>query len=239
MAQTSSFYELAALLLPILMLSGYVTQRLPKPSPITNPEGRDTALRAVVIAAFVLFPVLAELSALTTVAVGQPVPSFASWLVGLAVAFGLWSVALAWGWPWIRRTWAFGGNGNKALHVVSLLLLIASTGSLLRSGANAQDEGRRLREAVEALGEPRPLELTIATSEHELTRLDARERYLDARREEKQIGSAAYLIAKRDIQRKRDKASGDIAVAKVEADTRRRKFEGARLLEIVLEELGP
>lgn len=63
MPQTSSFFELAALLIPVLMLSGFITQQLERPEAREEVEapGRTAFKRLMIVALFGLLPAFAEL----------------------------------------------------------------------------------------------------------------------------------------------------------------------------------
>jgi hypothetical protein len=140
--QISSFFELAALLIPVLMLSGYVTQRLRRTPPlweavITKTAGRKLVADVLVVVLFGFFPVQAEVTALSVTMSGGRASDYQTWLVALAVAFGTWSLAIALVWPWFRSSW----NTGRPVRVVGTLTIVALiylTGSTLHNGVSNQ-----------------------------------------------------------------------------------------------------
>ena len=143
MPQISSFFELAALLIPILLLSGYATQHVKPPGALQLSVLRGTALRElaitfVIVVLFGIFPAFAELVALTATMNGGRAGNFETWVVASAVALGMWSVAGAIVWPWVRHLWT-ASRGIRALVCVTATAALLMTGYGLRTGvANQQ-----------------------------------------------------------------------------------------------------
>jgi hypothetical protein len=142
MPQISSFFELAALLIPVLMLSGYATQRMGQPLPLFQSVLQGTAMRDMVIqlAIIVVFgalPVLAEVIALSATMNGGEASRGETCVVAGALAIGMWSLAGAIVWPWLK----IGRNSSRSLKLVhgigALFLLVVTFGALLR-GVDAQ-----------------------------------------------------------------------------------------------------
>jgi hypothetical protein len=141
MPQVSSFFELAALLIPVLMLSGYATQRL-RPTPLfqsvlRGTETPDLVAAAIIVVVFGVFPALAEGTALSATMAGGEASEFDTWLVGLALALGTWWVAGSIVWPWLSQWWRFA-RPMKAILMALFAGLFVSTGYLLRSGVELQ-----------------------------------------------------------------------------------------------------
>jgi hypothetical protein len=69
---------------------------------VASHPGRRLSLNLVVVTVFGFFPAMAEIVALNAVMAGGEVSRVETWTVALAVAFGTWSLAVIWMWPWLR-----------------------------------------------------------------------------------------------------------------------------------------
>jgi hypothetical protein len=143
MPQTSSFFELAALLVPVLMLSGYVTARLKSPKiPELAAWGRHRMSGVFtwlgVILMFGLLPMAAEVLALSAVMSGGDARTVETWIVAITLAFGVLSLAVALVWPWIRIAWLATRRPGKVASVLAGVVIVIGFGYTLKTGVDIQ-----------------------------------------------------------------------------------------------------
>jgi hypothetical protein len=82
---------------------------------VASHPGRRLSLNLVVVTVFGLFPAMAEIVALNAVMAGGEVSRVETWTVALAVAFGTWSLAVIWMWPWLR----FRGRSARGIAMAA------------------------------------------------------------------------------------------------------------------------
>lgn len=179
MPQTTSFFGLAALLIPVLLFTGYATDQLRSPRPLyesilRRSEGRDIALQLAVVVLFGLVPAAAELTALNAVMNGGQAGAGDTWFVAAALAFGMWSVVAAITWPWLRVSWK-ASRAVRIVFSVGALGCLLSSVELLRSGVDLQQSTAKLKRTVdihEAI--PQPYETLVEKTEVQEARLRLR-----------------------------------------------------------------
>jgi hypothetical protein len=179
--QTSSFFELAALLIPVLLLSGYVTQRL-RPTPnfesvVRGTETRDSVIRVAIVALFGLLPIMAEVTALSATMSGGATSTFRTWLVAAAVVVGIMSVAGTIVWPWFRQTWNVASRTTRVVLAVCLTGLLIQGANVLRSGVELQRYAARKAELF-APGNLLAPETAVSAWNRNIARSEVEERLL-------------------------------------------------------------
>ena len=231
MPQTSSFFELAALLIPVLLLSGVATSRL-KPEVILHPQKGDFLRFTAVLVGFLFIPMTGEAIALSAVmGGGLGVSRFETWVVAATVAFGIVAVSTSLIWPWVRRVWIFSGPRARVAFVVMNLLLVGFLGRLLATGVDLQ-RTLAVNTKLEAVVQNRESEEQV----HNLLmdQIAARESLLDARLRVGDITKKHYLRESEKLMRQRSKA----IVSRTTTVTTQQQDDLERLLTELLDQTG-
>src|SRR4051794_5049237 len=96
-----TFFDTAAVLIPVLLLGGAIANRLAPAK--DRPRGRGVPW-ILGVAAFFFLPAIAEVYAIEAALTDDP-SALQGWVVVIAVAFGTWALAAAISWPWLERMW--------------------------------------------------------------------------------------------------------------------------------------
>jgi hypothetical protein len=214
MADGTSFYELAALLNPVLALTGFVTGRLPKPQPAEVLAGGSLRGAAVWVV-FGMLPAAAEMLALSAALTGRTT-TFGLILIVAAVVIGTWSFALAAVWPWFGPFWRSGTALGRAVWVIVSVGLLLATGQLIvgavesQANAEAQEDLQRLEASVGTGGYDRTLEV-----------IDAQERELHVLHLSGYVPRKAYLRRRRELAEMRVRTTVEKGTAEAEDRARR------------------
>jgi hypothetical protein len=189
--QTSSFYELAALLIPVLMFTGFATSRLRPPSIFDIEEHplRSFVLTSVTVVLFGFLPASGELFALNSVMGGGTTGASFTWVIVAAMAVGIWSLAVTAIWPWIQPTFVRSTTKQKTFLVAaSGVLLPVISAFALHSGVQLQTTRAATFELEDGLGATNDAKAQVLV---DLYRVELDQ--LDASRREKAVTRADYL----------------------------------------------
>jgi len=155
MIRERSFFELAATLLPVLLLTGVLTRSLRPPPP--GEQVRDRRLYLIIFG--VVLGSFAELSALRAVTTGRA-GDFERTIVPLAIAFAIAGLGAAIIGPWLTRLGEEHPEWRKHYRLMTggLLLLIVlwgwSTAQLYRNIFKLGDAECVVRKAIDWPGGP-------------------------------------------------------------------------------------
>jgi hypothetical protein len=219
--QISSFFELAALLIPVLLLSGYVTQRL-RPTPLwesvlRGTATRDSVVRVGIVALFGLLPIMAEVAALSATMSGGTASAFNTWLVAAAVVIGIVSVAGTIVWPWFRQTWNIMARVPRVVLVFGVTGLLVQGANLLHAGVDNQRWAARRAELTTSGGIVSP-ETAVSLWDANIAKSEIQERLLRDRladtrgkaRKATKLAIKELLIKRLDAVQARLKAEFDL-----------------------------
>lgn len=142
---TPAFFQVAAALIPVLLLGGTITRVLPGPERYFDlttgrPKYRADLIAAVVFLLFVFAPLLAEGIAISNILLPKP-SKFDTWFVSLTLAFGTLGLGVALSWRWIKHLTQTNMGKTKVFTVVvmGVLFLFAaySTADTLQATVRA------------------------------------------------------------------------------------------------------
>jgi hypothetical protein len=131
MAGNQQFYGFAALVIPVLLFGGAVSQSW-QPKKTDKPKEEKLALR---VWATMIFAIIAETVAIIA-AFGRLPEEWERVLVGVAVGVGTVAAAGAVAWPWLER---FDRSARNLLIAGGVIVGLAATGFLLINTRNSPE----------------------------------------------------------------------------------------------------
>ncbi len=123
-----SFFQIAAALIPVLLLGSVISERFQNFRPEHLRSPLRPAVPVLVIALFGGFPAAAEV---LDAALSDEPTRFQAWVVALAVVFGTCALAASVVAPWVRHLWTTGGFVGKAVLLASFGAAVFAGGNLL------------------------------------------------------------------------------------------------------------
>jgi hypothetical protein len=150
MTENLSFFDIAAGLIPVLLLGGAVADRVRSAAPTDPRSIPDSAGRMVAFSLasiFGLYAGFAEVLAISS-ALSDEYSTLSAWVVALAVTFGTWGLAGVVVWPWVAPLFRprlppgevlpASVRRARGLLLVSLLGVVIMSGVLLRTAIQSE-----------------------------------------------------------------------------------------------------
>jgi hypothetical protein len=144
LADNQQFYGFAALVIPVLLFGGAVSQSW-QPNKTHKPKEEQLALR---VWATMIFAIIAETVAIIA-AFGRQPEEWERILVGVAVGVGTVAAAGAVAWPWLER---FERPARNRLIATGIVVGLAATALLLfNTSSSPEAESRQAKVDLELL----------------------------------------------------------------------------------------